>query len=140
MGSFEQIWESSRHNCWSLAYPVVVLCGIAVLLGLSFVSQPLRRHIANIIAVVLLSFIAAEVSSWETTEKWRIRSDWASKNTTQMTEVHRAALIADGANLALAPVTSGVQAFLIFCGVLFVIRWASGRRRDRHLPAPTELG
>ncbi|WP_157606020.1 hypothetical protein [Schlesneria paludicola] len=126
MGSFEQIWESSRHNCWSFAYPLVMLCGIAVLVGVSFIRHTLRRRVANILAVIFLSFVAAEVSSWETTEKWRIRSDWASKNTAQMTEIHRAALIADGANLALGPVVSGMQAFLIFCGVLVVIRWSSG--------------
>jgi len=71
MDAVEQIWETSRSNSWSWAYPAVLLFGVTLLAALSFVRNPWLRRTAKVMAILVLGVLATEFSRREIQEKWQ---------------------------------------------------------------------
>jgi len=114
MDAFEQIWETSRSNSWSWAYPTVLCFGVAVLAALSFVRNRWLRRTAKVIVILVFGVLATDFSAREIQEKWRIRGEWADAHVDQMTDAGWNVLTVDGANLTLGPLIYGFQAILLF--------------------------
>lgn len=121
MDTFEQIWESSRTNRFSWAYPAVIWGGFAILIVLSLLRQRVLRRCAKLVAIFGLTAIAIEGAGREISEKWRLRREWAGANASQMTPEGENALTVDGANLTLGPLIYGFQAFIVLCVAALVI-------------------
>jgi len=49
METFEQIWETSRTNSWSWAYPLVMWTGIGALIALSLLRNRWLRRSAKVV-------------------------------------------------------------------------------------------
>jgi len=135
METFDQIWQTSRTNSWSWAYPFVIWTGLGTLIALSLLRNRRLRRSAKIIAILGLSFAATEFAGREIQEKWRIRGEWADTHPGQVTADDRHALTVDGANLTLGPLIYGFQAFLMFMATsvfLAVVRIVVARTRPHH--------
>ena len=81
----DAIWESSRHNDWSYAVPLVLNIGTAILIVLAFVPIKWLRWSLNVFAILAMGYIAIEYSSMEIGEKWRIRNEWIKTNQDSLT-------------------------------------------------------
>jgi hypothetical protein len=125
METFEQIWETSRTNSWSWAYPLVMWTGIGTLIALSLLRNRWLRRSAKVVTILGFSLAATAYSAREIQEKWRIRGEWADTHPGRMTDDGRDALTRDGANLTIGPVVRGLQACIVFIaatGMLAVVR------------------
>jgi len=125
METFDQIWETSRTNFWSWAYPVVLWSGVGALIVVSLIRHRWLRRSAKLILILGFSAVATVYSGREIQEKWKIRGEWAEAHPDQMTTDGWDALTADGANLTIGPVVYGFQTFSLFvvaCAVLTVVR------------------
>lgn len=116
MDEFEIVWETSRQNAWSFAYPTTFVVGILVLLGLCFIRNPICRRLLKVLALFTFSILAVFASSWEIEEKWRLRGAYA--DTHPMTDKQWSALTVDGANRTLGPLIFGFQATAAFVALL----------------------
>ena len=130
METLDSIWESSRHNEWSFAFPLILSIGTIVLVMFSLIRIAILRRCLKVVGILILSYFVIEYSSRETEEKWRIRFDWIKANSDSLTESERHAGTVDGANRVLGPIIAGFQAFLFFClilAILFSVRYARAR-------------
>jgi len=129
----DAIWESSRHNDWSYALPIVLNVGTVVLIAIAFVPIKWLRWTLNVFAVLAMGYFAIEYSSREIEEKWRIRSEWVQTNQDSLTENERSAVLADGANRVLGPILIGGQSTVFRAGivlaVLAMVRFAIVRKK-----------
>jgi predicted phage tail protein len=132
METFEQIWDTSRINSWSWAYPVVLWTGIGALIAFSLLRNRWLRRSAKVVAILGFSLAATAYSAREIQEKWRIRGEWADTHPGRMTDDSRDALTRDGANLTIGPIVRGLQAFIVFIavtGILAVVRIVVTRKQ-----------
>lgn len=132
MNTFEQVWESSRQNSWSWAYPTVVAFGALFLSLLSWLRNNWVRRTMKLLVVLIGVYLATDASSWEIREKWRIRQDWTSSNWDSMTESQQSSAMTDGANLVLGPLLFGAMAAFVLgltSMVLFFVRQLILRRQ-----------
>lgn len=122
MGSegLNTIWESSRHNDWSYALPLVLNIGTAVLIMFAFVPLKWLRWVLNVFAVLAMGYFAIEYSSMEIEEKWRIRSEWIKTNIDSLTDKERSAGTVDGANRVLGPILIGGQSAVFRAGIVLI--------------------
>lgn len=93
--AFEKVWESSRTNDWSWAYPTFLPIAYTLLFAMSFIRRSWLRRSIKLIALFAFSFSATMLSSWDIEEKWRIRRSWAESQPDRMTEAVANALAAD---------------------------------------------
>jgi hypothetical protein len=136
MEAFEQVWETSRNNAWSWGYPTAIGLGVALLIALSFVHNSAVRRTSKVIAIVALAFVAAEFSSREVQEKWRLRVAWADAHEDHMKESDWNTLTVDGANRTLGPLIYGFQAMAMFIGVALVLSVIRKTALRLHHPKP----
>lgn len=132
---FAAVWESSRSNSWSWAFPTVLGVGILSVVLASFIPRPILRQVTKVFLVMLCGGLAVEASSLQIQEKWRIRGEWAANNPDEMTQKGWAALAADGANLTMGPFLMGALVILtlsIICAIMFAIRWGNAQVRARQ--------
>ena len=118
--SLDAIWESSRHNSWSFALPLILNIGTAILIVIAFVQPTWLRWTLNVFAVLAMGYFAIEYSSMEIEEKWRIRSEWGKANHDSLTESDRFAVTVDGANRVLGPILVGGKSAAIRAGLVLL--------------------
>jgi len=133
METFDQIWESSRRNAWSGYDVITIWSGLAAIVVLSLVPPAWLRRVAKVVAVFGFASYVALYSSFEISEKWRIRRAWAAAHKDLMTDANRHALTVDGANLVAGPIIAGMQAMaLLFVAAVATefanAVWSSRRR------------
>ena len=134
MTAFDDVWDSSRTNCWTPFYPVVIAIGVLVLIRVSFIKPVIKRRLIKVASFVVLTATATVASSLAIGEKWRIRHEWTDTHAEILTDDQRMASISDGANLAFGPILLGCQALVIFTGVLLALsiatrlgkKWSTG--------------
>ena len=98
MDTFSQIWESSRHNAWSLAYPFVIVTGVFSVIVVSTIrSVAVRRCLLGLVFLVF-AYLATEASFQSVSEKWRIRQEWTQAHFNELTEKQQETSVSDGAN------------------------------------------
>lgn len=131
----DAIWESSCHNDWSYALPLVLNIGTVVLIALALVPIKSLRWTLNVFAVLVMGYFAIEYSSKEIEEKWRIRNEWVQTNQDSFTEKEQSAVTVDGANRVLGPILIGGQSTVFRAGIVFavlaMIRFAIVRKISR---------
>ena len=122
MDTFSQIWESSRHNAWSLAYPFVIVTGVFSVIVVSTIrSVAVRRCLLGLVFLVF-AYLATEASFQAVSEKWRIRQEWTQAHFNELTEKQQETSVSDGANLVVQPPVDGFFALMIFIGTAIVMR------------------
>lgn len=132
METFEQVWESSRHNVWTGAYPTAILVGAMLIVALSFGRNIGARRLKILATIFVFSFIAMAFSAQEIDTKWRTRHEWTRNHADTLTENQQRISNADGANLVFGPILYGFQAFIMFVSVAMIttlVRLAKTRQR-----------
>lgn len=125
MTAFDDVWDSSRTNCWTVLYPVVIAIGVLVLIRVSFIKPVIKRRLIKVASFVVLTATATVASSLAIGEKWRIRHEWTDTHAEIPTEDQRMASISDGGNLVFGPILFGCRALVIFTGVLLALSIAA---------------
>ena len=122
--AFIQVWEESRSNAWTWAYPLFLKAAVVVLVLFSLIRRPWLRRITKLITTITFTIAATFLAGLDIEEKWRIRHTWADANLDKMTDQDWQALTAD-TNYTLGPLFSGFEAagyFLLLLLILFCIR------------------
>lgn len=135
METFEQIWESSRHNAYSWMYPTVMSCGMASLVALSVIRHRYVRRIGKLLVIAAFSLLATTAAEVEISEKWIIRRRWAEMHPERMTSDGSMALQAD-TNLTLGPLIVGAQTLVLFVAVAMLLRffrWLANSQQSQNM-------
>ena len=122
--AFIQVWDESRSNAWTWAYPMFLKAAAIVLILFSLIRRPWVRRTTKVITTIAFTIGATFLAGLDIEEKWRIRHAWADANLDKMTDQDWQALTAD-TNYTLGPLFLGVQAagcFLLLLLILFCIR------------------
>ena len=122
--AFIQVWDESRSNAWTWAYPLFLKAAVVVLILFSLIRRPWLRRTTKLIATIAFTITATFLAGRDIEEKWRIRHAWADANLDKMTDQEWQALTAD-TNYTLGPLFFGFEAaayFLVLLLILFCIR------------------
>jgi hypothetical protein len=122
--AFIQVWDESRSNAWTWAYPLFLKAAVVVLVLFSLIRRPWLRRTTKLIATVAFTIAATFLAGLDIEEKWRIRHAWADANLDKMTDQDWQALTAD-TNSTLGPLFVGFEAaacFLVLLLILFCLR------------------
>ena len=142
--TFEQIWESSRHNDYSWMLPSVLCVGTLVLILLNWIRKPAARRVLKVLLAITFTYLAVQASSAAIFEKWRIRYEWGKQNRSSVTEQEDTALCADGANLLMGPfIYGGGYSFWCFGATLVgssIIRRAISKKSQQVSAGDTPKG
>ena len=115
MDTFDTLWESSRTNSWSFAYPTVLFIGVVSLLLLQRIRKAGIRRWLLLVAMVGFFLISIEAASWSIVEKWNLRREWARDHSDQVSDAQRRGMAnRDGANLTVAPVLAGFATLPVY--------------------------
>lgn len=122
--AFIQVWDESRSNAWTWAYPMFLKSAVILLILFSLIRRPWLRRAIKLIATIAFTIGATFLAGLDIEEKWRIRHAWADANLDKMTDLDWQALTAD-TNYTLGPLFRGGQAagyFLLLLLIIFSIR------------------
>lgn len=122
--AFIQVWDESRSNAWTWAYPLFLKAAVVVLILFSLIRRPWLRRTTKLIATIAFTITATFLAGRDIEEKWRIRHAWADANLDKMTDQDWQALTAD-TNYTLGPLFFGFEAagyFFMLLLILFCIR------------------
>ena len=122
--AFIQVWDESRINAWTWAYPLFLKAAVIMLILFSLIRRPWVRRTTKLITTIAFTIGATFFAGLDIEEKWRIRHAWADANVDKMTDQDWQALTAD-TNYTLGPLFLGVQAagyFFLLLLILFCIR------------------
>lgn len=138
METFDTIWESSRTNAWSFAYPTVLFFGVISILMLQRIRSGVFRRLLIVLSLGAFFLLAIEASSLTIAEKWQIRGDWARSHFEQLTEDQKRGVTSDGANLALGPIIGGFSTLPFFFGAAMIADFHGIRRANWNRDVPCE--
>ncbi len=136
--AFIQVWDESRSNAWTWAYPLFLKSAVVILILFSLIRRPWLRRTTKLITTIAFTIGATFLAGLDIEEKWRIRHAWADANLDKMTDQDWEALTAD-TNYTLGPLFLGVQAagyFFLLLLILFCIRQGFQLYREERV-APT---
>ncbi len=133
--AFIQIWDESRSNAWTWAYPLFLKAAVVMLVLLSLIRRPWLRRTTKPIATIAFTITTTFLAGLDIEEKWRIRHAWADANIDRMTDQDWEALTAD-TNYTIGPLFLGFEAavyFFLLLVILCILRqgfqyWRQGQR------------
>ena len=135
--AFIQVWDESRTNAWTWAYPLFLKGAVVVLVLLSLIRHALLRRAIKLVSRIAFTIAATYLAGLDIQEKWSIRHAWADANLDKMTDEDWQALTAD-TNYTLGPIFHGFQAagyFWLVLLILFCIRQGFHLYRENAVAA-----